>query len=150
MIFVQTRLNLEPRQNIDTSSWPRKSPRKICRTAQSASVIQVTKKKQLSNQKKHMSVTTSRTDITVLTLSYSFYFGTRPLDILIHNNRNSSGRCRIKHPLSLSSKSRRHKNLGNLKTNIILTSFCIFGLLSHLFYFSEMKNYAQTPKMLSH
>ena len=33
---------------------------------------------------------TSRTDITVLTLSYSFDFGTRPLDILIHNNRNSS------------------------------------------------------------
>ena len=108
------------------------------------------KKQQLSNQKKHMSVTTIRTDITVLTLSYSFNFGTRPFDILIHNNRNSSGRCRIKHPLSLSSKSRRHKNLGNLKTNIILTSFCIFGLLSHLFYFSEMKNYAQTPKMLSH
>ena len=83
-----------------------------------------------------MSVTTSRTDITVLTLSYSFYFGTRPLDIL-HNNRNSSGRCRIKHPLSLSSKSRRHKNLGNLKTNIILTSFCIFGLLSHYFTFQR-------------
>ena len=85
-----------------------------------------------------MSVTTSRTDITVLTLSYSFYFGTRPLDIL-HNNRNSSGRCRIKHPLSLSSKSRRHKNLGNLKTNIILTSFCIFGLLSHYFTFQRWR-----------
>ena len=81
-----------------------------------------------------MSVTTSRTDITVLTLSYSFYFGTRPLDILIHNNRNSSGRCRIKHPLSLSSKSRRHKNLGNLKTNIIYILFVY--LVCFLIYFT--------------
>ena len=86
-----------------------------------------------------MSVTTSRTDITVLTLSYSFYFGTRPLDILIHNNRNSSGRCRIKHPLSLSSKSRRHKNLGNLKTNIIyiLFVYLVCFLISILLFRDE-------------
>ena len=121
--FVQTRLNLETEAEHRYQFLAEKKPLK--NLPDGLKCVRYTS----SNQKRHLRITTSKTK--VLTLSSSFSFGARPLDILIHNNRNSSGRCRIKHLLSLSSKSGRHKNLGNLKTNIILTSICIyiFGLL---------------------